>query len=157
MQRTDMRSGRNAAAFKYLCAYSSREHQRSGYSSREVTAAARVVCAVVAEESRVIRVRRTRDVRNVVIVRGVLLGLEYDGGKRSSGRPALVESRKYLREILFKPERGRAVFLCSPARHEFPDLLKVERLACGEVVKHDAYAPAVALAENGNGDTAVKQ
>ena len=120
-------------------------------------AAAGIVGAVVAQESGVVSVRRTRNVRYVAIVCGMLLAVEDHGGKRRTSSLSLVESGKYLREVLLKAKRGRAVLFSGSARHESAYLLKVERLSGREVVDNDADTSAVTFTENGNGNTSVKQ
>ena len=147
LYRENMRARGYSTVLQYLRADSPRENQRRSQSAGEVPSTARVVSAVVAQKSRVISVGRSCNVRDVAVVLGMLIAVEYNRRQRGAGGFTLVNAGKYIGNILFKAHRTCSVGFCGTARHVHSDLVGVYLLTCGEVVQNDSDALSVALAE----------
>ena len=94
---------------------------------------------------------------DVAVVLGVLIPIHYYRRKGSAGGFSLVYAGENIGDILFKAHGAGAVGFRGSARHEFPYFVEVYLLAGRQVVQYNSNAFSVAFAENGNGDTALKQ
>ena len=128
-----------------LLGYRARRHEREGYASREVAAAARVVEAAELTLRHHVGMRRARMRRQIAVVArtGILID-ELHGDGRPRGA-ALVYARHYVRSVALLARRGARRTCATPRQILFQIALR-ERYPRGNAVYHHTHLRSVRLA-----------